>query len=134
MTKLPAPLALKKYILQQAHDYGFHYDDPLDTEEEINAAMSIMHKQIGYDAQQDVMEGEWKTELPLESGMWSRHCEVEMVAIEDNYHNYIGFPHYHSGGKHFEASGYYDYSIENAEYLSCEEKEVLTIQRTWAKV
>lgn len=134
MTKLPAPYALKKFIIQQSHDYGFHYDDPLDTEEQIDAAISCMHGQIGYDSQQDIMEGRWETSLPIESKMWSRHCEVEMVAVQDNYGNYLGFPKYFGGGKHFYSAEYYDASIEFAEYLTCEEKEVLTIQRTWAKV
>jgi hypothetical protein len=132
MTKLPASYALKKYIVQRAHGYGFHYDDPLDTEEQIDAAISIMRGQIGYDAQQDVMEGRWETHL--KHGESTRHCECDSVAIEDNYGNYIGFPHFHSGGKHFDAAELYDYSVSAAYYLTCEEKEVLTIERSWTKV
>lgn len=136
MTKLPAPLALKKYIIEYAknNNFSYEYSGELNTEQEIDAAMCDMNQKIGCDAQQDIMEGDWKTDLPVESKMWSRHCEVEMVAVKDNHGNYIGFPRYFDGGKHFNDYDWYDVSLEFAEYLNCGEKEVLTTQRTWSKV
>lgn len=131
MTKLPAPLALKKYIIEYAKKHHFLHEGPLKTEDQIDAAMYSMHNQIGCDAQQDIMEGEWKTNITPE---FSRHCETESVAVKDNYGNYIGFTRYYGGGKHFEEYAWYDTSIKGAYYLNCEEKEVLTIQRTWSKV
>lgn len=132
--QLPAPLALKKYIVEYAlkgYSGSILWNSALETEEEINAAYNHQRRQIGCDAQQDIMEGEWKTNINPE---FSRHCETESVAVKDNYGNYIGFTRYYGGGKHFEEYAWYDYSIEGAYYLNCEEKEVLTIQRTWSKV
>lgn len=66
MNKLPAPLALEKYIVEYANKQGysgFGFSGLLNTETEIDEAMSDMLRQIGYDAYQDVMEGHWKTEL-----------------------------------------------------------------------
>lgn len=131
MTKLPAPLALKKHIIEYAKEHGWEYNGPLNAKEELDEAMALMHEQIGCDAQQDIMEGEWETNITPES---SRYCETESVAVKDNYGNYIGFTRYYGGGKHFNAYAWYDESIEGAYYLNCEEKEVLTIQRTWSKV
>lgn len=133
--QLPAPLALKKYIVEYAlkgYNESILWNSPLETEEEINAAYNHQWRQIGYDAQQDIMEGEWETNLPHNE--LTRNCECDSVAIKDNYGNYIGFPWFHSGGKYFDGAEYYDYSISKAYYLNCEEKEVLTIQRTWSKV
>lgn len=93
-----------------------------------------MREQIGFDAQQDIMGGDWETKLPLEPSEWSRHCEVKTVAAKDNCGNYLGWPFYYAGGKHFDDAIYYDFSVASAYYLNCEEKEVLTIQRTWSKV
>lgn len=131
MTKLPAPLALKKYIVEYAKKHGFQHEGSLKTKEQIDAAMSVMHDQIGCDAQQDIMEGEWETNITPD---YSRHCETESVAVKDNYGNYIGFTRYFGGGKHFDCAENYEYIIEHAYYLTCQEKEVLTIERTWAKV
>lgn len=134
MTKLPAPLSLKKYIVEYANKQGysgFGFSGPLETETEIEEAHSDMLKQIGYDAQQDIMDRKWKTNIPP---AFSRHCETESVAIKDNYGNYIGFTRYFDGGKHFDAYSWYDESVQYAYYLTCEEKEVLTIERTWTKV
>lgn len=135
MNKLTAPAALEKYIVEYANSAEFSdykYEGPLDTERQIFEAFSDMRDAIGCDATQDVMEGRFKTEIDPEEH--SRYCEIESVAVEDNYGNFIGFSRYYGGGKHFSSSDYYDTSIENAYYLSCEEKEVLTIQRTWAKI
>lgn len=135
MNKLPAPYALKKYIVEYSNSFledEDKYHEKLETEEEIDAAFQEQKSLIGYDAQQEVMEGDWETNL--RHGESTRHCECDSVAIEDNYGNYIGFPYFHSGGKHFDTAEYYDYSVDNAYYLDCEEKEVLTIQRTWTKV
>lgn len=131
MTKLPAPLALKKYILEYAKEHDWEYNGPLNTKEELDEAMALMHDQIGCDAQQDIMEGKWETNIIPN---FTRHCETESVAVKDNYGNYIGFTRYYGGGKHFDEYSWYDESIEGAYYLNCEEKEVLTIQRTWSKV
>lgn len=135
MNKLPAPLALKKYIIEYANEKSYSdykYEGELNTEEEINAAMSHMRSKIGYDAQQDIMEGEWKTpNIPYEL---FRHCDSESVAVKDNYGNYIGFLRTFSGGKHFDPEDDYEYIVEHAYYLTCQEKEVLTIERTWTKV
>ena len=134
MTKLPAPLALKKYIVEYANKQGysgFGFSGPLDTEIEIEEAYADMYNQIGCDAVQDVMEGDWKTNIPP---AFSRHCETESVAVKDNYGDYIGFTRYYGGGKHFDDYSWYDISIEYAYYLTCEEKQVLTTERTWAKV
>lgn len=133
-TKLPAPLALKKLILEYADRQGwFVYEKPLETEQIIHDTYKDMLREIGYDAAQDVLQGDWKTSLSTDE-YWVRNCEVEMVAVKDYSGNYIGFPRFYGGGKYFDECAYFAESIENAEYLTCEEKEVLTIQRAWAKV
>jgi hypothetical protein len=133
-TKPPAPLALKKFIFEYALE-GWNesllWNEPLETEEQIDKAFFYMQDQIGCDAMQDKMCGEWETNMPAG---FSRNCETKSVAVKDNYGNYIGFTRYYGGGKYFDESSWYDLSIQNAYYLTCEEKEVLTIQRTWAKV
>lgn len=134
MNKLSAPYALKKLIIEYANEAeysGFKYDGPLTTEKEIDDAMIYMHDQIGCDAQQDVMEGDYTTNIPSE---FCRHCETESVAVKDNYGNYIGFARFFIGGKHFDAYSYYECSIDGAYFLSCEEKQVLTTQRVWSKI
>jgi len=126
MTKLSAPLALKKYIVE-----CWYCDCIMDTDDDIEREYALMHEQIGCDVQQDIMGGKWETNIPP---AFSRHCETESVAVKDNYGNYIGFTRYYGGGKHFDEYSWYDTSIENAYYLTCKEKEVLTIERTWTKV
>jgi len=133
--QLPAPLALKKYIVEYSNSFlenEDRYYGKLETEEEIDAAFQEQKNLIGCDAQQDIMQGDWETNLPHDEP--TRHSECDSVAIKDNYGNYIGFPWFHSGGKYFDAAGCYDYSISKAYYLTCKEKQVLTIERTWAKV
>jgi len=137
MNKLSAPYALTKYIVEYANSSGYgdyKYDGPLNTEKEIDEAFYDMREKIGCDAQQDIMEGDFETNIEIPWEQSSRYCEVESVAVKDYYGNFLGFPKYYGGGKHFELSAWYDKSIEHAYYLSCEEKEVLTIQRTWAKL
>ncbi len=137
MNKLTAPYALKKYIVEYANlsNYSGHkYEGSLDAESEIEDAFADMYRKIGYDAQQDIMSGHFKTEIEIPYNQRTRHCEVESVAVQDNYGNWIGFPHWHSGGKHFDEYSYYECSIDSSYYLSCEEKEVLAVQRTWTKI
>ena len=134
MNKLPAPLALKKYIVEYANKQGysgFGFSGPLDTETEIQEAYDGMYDQIGCDAVQDIIEGHFETTI---QPAFSRHFEVESVAIKDNYDNYIGFSRFYGGGKHSDVYSTYYNSIENSYYLLCSEEEVLTIQRTWTKV
>jgi len=131
MTKLPAPLALKRYIIEYANEHGWDYNGPLETEDQLDEAMVLMHDQIGCDSEQEIMQGDWETDIQAD---YSRYCETKSVAVKDNAGNFIGFTKYYGGGKHFDSYAWYDTSIENAYYLTCEEKEVLTIQRTWAKV
>lgn len=129
--KLSAPYALKKYIVEHAKTNGLEFNGALNTEEEIDLAMGFMREEIGYDAQQDIIQGHWRTDLDAD---FSRYCETKSVAILDNYGNYIGFTRYYGGGKHFEEYSWYDTSIENAYFLNCQEKEVMKIERTWAKI
>ena len=61
MNKLPAPYALKKYIIEYANKQaysGYGFSGPLNTETEIDEAWDDMIDQIGFDAAQDIMCGE----------------------------------------------------------------------------
>jgi hypothetical protein len=42
MTKLPAPLALKKYILEYAKEHNWEYNGPLNAKEEFDEAMALI--------------------------------------------------------------------------------------------
>jgi len=59
MTKLPAPLALKKYIVQEANKIayqGFHFDGPLNTEEEIERAYDYTIDKDNYGIKTEIKE------------------------------------------------------------------------------
>lgn len=71
-------------------------------------------------------------ETNVKSDNWSRHYESEEVAAKMDDGTWVGWTHWHGGGKHGEPSAI-DW-MEDAYFLNCQEQEVLTIQRTWAKV
>lgn len=133
MKKLSAPTALKKYIVEFSCGDNWSYDGALNTEEEIEAAYQQMRKDIGFDWMQDVMSGHFETGLPVESKMYSRYCETKMVGIETMDKNFIGFPRYFGGGKHFDEYSWYDTSVDFAEYLDCKEEQKLVTVRTFSK-
>lgn len=131
MTKLPAPYALKKYIVQQANDMrynDFHYSGPLETEEQIEEAYEYTIDNDGYGIESTVRcEG-------IETGLdtpFSRNyeCEAKALLTDDGW---IGYNFWHGGGKYGNEEEI-DF-VSDSYYLTCEEKEVLTIQRTWTKV
>ena len=133
MTKLPAPLALKKFILKQvAESYPDFKLPPLNTEDEIqdfysDACSGDFSGHI-QDATQDVRSYGLETSLPAPC---SRHYECEVRAIQTD-DGWIGYNYWYGGGK-FGNEEEIDF-ISDAYHVSCEEKEVLTIQRTWTKV
>lgn len=131
MTKLSAPLALKKYIVQEANKIayqGFHFDGPLNTEEEIERAYDYTIDKDNYGIKTEIKEWGFDTDL---STPLSRHyeCDAKAIKTEDGW---VGYNYWYGGGKHG-APESIDW-ISDAYYLNCEEKEVLTIQRTWSKV
>jgi hypothetical protein len=130
-TKLPAPLALKKYIVQQANDTayrGFNYSGPLETEQQIEDAYEHTIDKDLFGIKNEVRHEGFETDLPAPI---SRHyeCEVRALKTDDGW---IGYNFWHGGGKHGSPECI-DW-IGESYYLTREEKEVLTIQRTWAKV
>lgn len=132
-TKLPAPLALKKFILKQvAKCYPDFKIPPLNTEEEVQSfyeeACSGEFSGHIQDETQDVRCYGLETDLPAPH---SRHYECEVLALKTD-DGWIGYNFWHGGGKYGNEEEI-DF-ISDAYYVSCEEKEVLTIQRTWAKV
>lgn len=131
MTKLPAPLALKKYIVQQAKDMaynGFNYNGPLETESEIEDAYCYTVDNDGYGIKETVRCEGLETNLPAP---FSRNYECEIRAIETD-DGWICYNFWHGGGK-FGNEESIDF-ISDAFYATCQEKEVLTIERTWTKV
>lgn len=133
MKKLPAPIALKKHILKQvAECYPDFEWPPLNTEEEIQNFYEISESGdfSGHiqDAVQDVRFYGLETNLPAPH---SRHYECEVRAIQTD-DGWIAYNYWHGGGKYGNEEEI-DF-ISDAYYVSCEEKEVLTIQRTWTKV
>lgn len=131
MTKLPAPLALKKYIVleanRQAYD-GFNYNGPLETEDQILEAYDYTAENDGWGVESEIREGETETSI---KSPWSRHYESKSVATKTQ-DGWIGWTYWYGGGKYGEPESI-DW-ISDAYYLNCEEKEVLTIERTWSKV
>lgn len=134
MKKLSAPNALRKHILE----YCLNFDDKLklpefSNEEEINDFFydpSDDFRDILYDAKSEVRCSGIETNIPSDN--FSRHYESEEVAAKMSDGTWVGWTYWHGGGKHGEPAAI-DWMGE-AYYLSCEEKEVLTIQRTWAKL
>lgn len=135
MTKLSASAALYKHILERAAVWledDFKLPELL-TEKEIEEFYFDPPSEIQdciYDAREDVRTS--GTETNIQNNQYSRHYECEEVATQMSDGTWVGWTHWHGGGKHGEPSAI-DW-IEHAYYLSCEEKEVLTIQRTWAKI
>lgn len=133
MTKLPAPYALKKLILQTCIGFDDSLVLPeLNTEEEID---NFYHQDPPndfedyiQDAEGEVRGGEVVTGVEEE---YSRHYEAKSVAAKIG-DDWVGWTYWYGGGKHGcpEEMEW----IDDAYYLTCEEKEVLTIQRTWTKV
>lgn len=135
MNKLSASAALYKHILERAavwleHEFklpelltekaikDFYFDPPDEIQDCI------------YDAREDIRSSGIETGIPTDE--FSRHYECESVAEQMSDGSWVGWLYWHGGGKHGEP-GSIDW-IEHAYYLSCEEKEVLTIQRTWTKL
>jgi hypothetical protein len=130
-TKLPAPLALKKFIVQKANEIaynGFNYNGPLETKQEIEDAYAYTVDNDSFGIKSEVRYEGLETDLPAPI---SRHYECEIRALKTD-DGWIGYNFWHGGGKHG-APESIDW-ISDSYYLTCEEKEVLTIQRTWAKV
>lgn len=134
MKKLSAPNALRKHILEYSLLFKEDLKLPeLSTNEEVEEFYFDPPKEFGdsvQDAREDVRQSGQETGLPTNE--WSRHYECESVAAKMSDGSWVGWLYWHGGGKHGEPSAI-DW-IEHAYYLSCEEKEVLTIQRTWAKL
>ena len=133
MTKLPAPIALKKLILQTCLDFNESLVLPeLNTEEEVNNFYDQDppndFEDYIQDAEYEVREGEEETKVEQHC---NRNYEVKSVAAKIG-NDWVGWNHFYGGGKHGNPEEIE--WIDGAYYLTCEEKEVLTIERTWAKV
>jgi hypothetical protein len=131
MKELPAPYALKKHIIQEANKMayqGFNFSGPLETEQQIEDAYEYTINNDSFGVKGEVRHEGLETDLPAPN---SRHYECEVRAIQTD-DGWIAYNYWHGGGK-FGNEEEIDF-ISDAYYVSCEEKEVLTIQRTWAKV
>lgn len=81
-----------------------------------------------YDAKSEIRSGEVETGLPTQS---SRHYECEEVAAQAPDGSWVGWTHWHGGGKHGEPNAI-DWMGE-AYDLNVTEVEKMTIVRTFAK-
>lgn len=80
------------------------------------------------DAKSEIRSGEIETGLPTQS---SRHYECEEVAAQAPDGSWVGWTHWHGGGKHGEPEAI-DW-MEHAYDLNVTEVEKMTIVRTFAK-
>lgn len=79
------------------------------------------------DAKEDVRTGQYETEV--DNGDYSRNYENKSVCLKTEDGKYVGWTHWHGGGKHGNPSSI-DW-ISDAYFLECEEKEKLVIVRTF---
>lgn len=136
MTKLTPKQYIKQAILEDVKRYTDELNsmEVPDAPDEIDKLYSeIYGGEFGgnlQDAREDFRtSGE---ETKIKSDNWSRHYESEEVAAKMDDGTWVGWTHWHGGGKHGEPAAI-DW-MEDAYFLTCQEKEVLTIERTWAKV
>jgi len=135
MTKISPEAALHRHILEQASQWDETIKLPeLLTEKQIYDFYEECRENhlcdTLYEARENIREtGE---ETGISSDNHSRHYESEEVAAKMSDGTWVGWTYWHGGGKHGEPAAI-DW-IGDAYYLSCEEKEVLTIQRTWTKI
>ena len=98
-TKLPAPLALKKFIVQKANEIaynGFNYNGPLETKQEIEDAYAYTVDNDSFGIKSEVRYEGLETDLPAPI---SRHYECEIRALKTD-DGWIGYNFWHGGGKH----------------------------------
>ena len=83
----------------------------------------------GGDIYYEFREGNVETGLDCE---WSRHYESKSVASKMSDGSWVGWTYWYGGGKHAEPD-IIDW-VEGAYDLDCNEREVLTLVRTFSKV
>ena len=81
------------------------------------------------DARNEIRCGGTKTGLECD---WSRHYESDAVAAQMPDSSWVGWTYWYGGGKHGEPEAVE--WMEDAYPLTCEEKQVTVMQRTFTKV
>lgn len=131
MNKLPAPLALRKYIVLEANSQayqGFNYSGPLDTEEQIDEAYDYTIENDGWGIEDEIRQGQEEISI---KPPYSRNYEAKSVATKTQ-DGWIGWTYWYGGGKYGNPEEIN--WIDDAYYLNCKEKEVLRIEKTWTKI
>ncbi len=83
------------------------------------------------DARNELRHGEHITDVPIPYNRALRDYEPDSVAAKALDGSWIGWTYWHGGGKHSnpEEIDWVEYAYD----LSCTEKEVVTIERTFTK-
>jgi hypothetical protein len=122
---------IKREIILQAVKHGhFELEEPLDTDDAVEAAYDDLQGvvEVG-DYESEFRGGQVKTGLPCE---WSRHYESVSVAARMSDGVWIGWTYWYGGGKHGEPEAI-DWMSDAYELTCMEEEKVVTV-RTFTKV
>lgn len=119
---------LKHIILALVADWN-EEPRPEVTAENIDELYDDASSDQVQEAKYEIRSGEVETGLPTQS---SRHYECEEVAAQAPDGSWVGWTHWHGGGKHGEPEAI-DWMGE-AYDLNVTEVEKMTIVRTFAKV
>jgi hypothetical protein len=114
---------LKRHILEY-HEYNGEI-----TAENVDSTFERIDEESGLqDAKEEIRQSGTETGLECE---WSPYYESKAVAAKMSDGTWVGWTYWHGGGKYGtpEAIHWMDSAYE----LSCEEKQVLTTQRTFTK-
>lgn len=101
---------------------------PVVTAENIDDLYDEAESDSKQEASYEIRSGEVETGLPTQS---SRHYECEEVAAQAPDGSWVGWTHWHGGGKHGEPEAIE--WMEHAYDLNVTEVEQMTIVRTFAK-
>jgi hypothetical protein len=121
---------IRRMIINQIIEKeGFKWDQPLLTDEDVDAAYEkIEEEDLQWDYESEFRGGDVETDIDTE---YSRHYEAKSVAVEIDG-EWIGWTYWYGGGKHGNPEEI-DW-MEDAYLLNCQEEEKLVVIRTFTKI
>lgn len=132
MTNLTAEEKLKHLIVIKANELEESdnlsiYEDK--TSEEIEELYdSLCEEGLNYDAENQIREGEFETNIPCD---YSRHYENKSVGVQYIDDTWIGWTYWYGGGKHGNPEEIP--WMDNVYDINCTEEEKLVIVRSFSK-
>lgn len=126
---MTAEQKVKALILMRYRQWGNTV--PALTKETIDATWQTLQEMDNVrDAMNDVRSSGDNTGLP--DRQWSRNYESDEVGAKMPDGSWVGWTHWHGGGKHGEPEAI-DW-ISNAYHIECKEEQKMVTVRTFAKV